>query len=236
MRARARIPILVTIAAGLALAGAPSARAEANLPARFPAAGELVREVAVRAAPAPSARIVRRMLRFRPDHQFQIVLALTSHRGADGAWWVRLSLPGRPNGARGWVRADAVEIRPVVNRIVVRLEARRLEVRRIRDGKLLLRSVVAVGAPGAETPRGRDYYVQSAFVPTDPFYGTFALETSAFSFLTDWPDDGIVGIHGTNLPALLGQAVSHGCIRVPNEVARRLRRLATLGTPIDFVS
>ncbi len=154
MRARARrIPILVTVAVGLALAGAPSVRAETNLPARFPAAGELVRAVAVRAEPSPSSRIVRRLRRFRADHQFQIVLALSARRGADGAWWYRLSLPGHPNGARGWVRADAVEVRPVVNRIVVRLGARRIEVRRIRDGRLLLRSAAAIGAFGSETPR-----------------------------------------------------------------------------------
>lgn len=236
MGARARrILTLVTVAAGLALAGAPSGHAEANLPARFPAAGELVRTVAVRAAPDPSSPVTRTLRRFRPDEQFQIVLALSSRRGVDGAWWYRLSLPGRPNGRRGWIRADAAELRPVTNRIVVRLDARRLEVRRVRDGRVLLRSVVAIGKPGSETPRGRSFYVQSAFVPTDPFFGTLALETSAFSRLTDWPDDGVVGIHGTNLPGLLGQAVSHGCVRVPNDVARRLGKLAALGTPIDFV-
>ena len=92
-----------------------------------------------------------------------------------------------------------------------------------------------MGAYGSETPRGRDFYVQSAFVPTDPFYGTFALETTAFARVTDWPTN-VVGIHGTNLPGLLGQAVSHGCVRVPNHIATRLRRLAPLGTPIDVMS
>jgi L,D-transpeptidase catalytic domain len=216
------------------LAAAPAAEAGTTLPARFPAAGELVQSVAVRAEPAAGAPVVRTMRRFRADHQFQIVLALSARRGRDRAWWYRISLPGHPNGARGWIRADAVELRPVVNRIVVRLAARRLEVRRIRDGRVLLRSVVAVGAFGSETPRGRDFYVQSAFVPTDPFFGTFALETSAFARVTDWPTD-VVGIHGTNLPELLGQAVSHGCVRVSNDVASRLRRLAPLGTPIDIV-
>jgi lipoprotein-anchoring transpeptidase ErfK/SrfK len=128
-----------------------------------------------------------------------------------------------------------VEVRPVVNRIVVRLATRRLEVRRVRDGRVLLRAVAAVGAAGSETPRGQSFYVQSAFVPTDPFYGTFALETSAYARVTDWPSD-VVGIHGTNQPELLGQAVSHGCIRVANDVAARLRRLAPLGTPIDIVA
>ena len=221
---------LVTVCASAgAAAGGPPAPTTA-----FPAAGELTQAVAVRSAPASSAPIVRRMQRFRPDHQFQIVLALASRRGRDGELWYRLSLPGRPNGARGWVRADAVEVRPVVNRIIVRLGARTLEVRRVRDGKLLLASTVAVGAAGTTTPLGRDFYVQSAFVPADPFYGTFALETSAYARVTDWPTD-VVGIHGTNQPQLLGQAVSHGCIRVANGVARRLRRLAPLGTPIAIV-
>jgi hypothetical protein len=221
------------LTAGSVLALAPTAQAGAELPKRFPAAGELVRAVAVRAEPRPSAPIVRRLRRFRSDHQFQVVLALSSRRGADGAWWYRLSLPGHPNGARGWVRADSVDVRPVRNRIVIHLGARRIEVRRVTDGLLLLRSVVAIGAAGSETPRGRSFYVQSAFVPTDPFFGSFALETSAFARVTDWPDD-VVGIHGTNQPGLLGQAVSHGCVRVANDVATRLRRLAPLGTPIDI--
>ena len=230
-----RVAILAALTVSLGLTVDATGDAATTPPHRFPAAGELLRPAVVRAAPDPSARAMRTMRRFRPDLQFQIVLALSARRGADGAWWYRLSLPGRPNGARGWVRADAVEARPVVNRIVVRLGARRIEVRRIVDGRLLLHGVVAVGAPGAETPLGRSFYVQSAFVPTDPFFGAYALETSAYSRLTDWPDGGIVGIHGTSRPDLLGQAVSHGCIRVANDVARRLRRLAPLGTPIDLV-
>jgi lipoprotein-anchoring transpeptidase ErfK/SrfK len=229
-----RVPLLtVAIVAWLAIAGPAQA---APKPAEFPAAGVIrTAKLVVRAKPRPPAKAVRILHRYRRDRQFQIVLALSSRRGVDGRRWYRLSLPGRPNGVYGWARADLVDVRPVVNRVVVNLSSRRIEVRRVRDGKLLLRGVVAVGAPGAETPVGRNFYVQSAFVPTDPFYGTYALETSAGSRLTDWPDEGIVGIHGTSLPELLGQAVSHGCIRVGNDVALRLRRLAPLGTPIDIV-
>ena len=217
------------------LAAAQPVHARGDLPARFPAAGVALHALVVRAQPSPAARIVRRMPRFRDDFQFQIVLALSKRRGSDGEWWYRLSLPGRPNGRRGWVQSDAVDVTAVKNRIVVRLGMRRIEVQRIRDRKVLLRGTVAVGRRGAETPLGRDYYVRSAFVPTDPFFGTFALETSAASRLTDWPDHGIVGIHGTNQPQLLGQAVSHGCVRVDNTVATRLRALAPLGTPIDIL-
>ena len=64
----------------------------------------------------------------------------------------------------------------------------------------------------------------------------FALETSAYSRLTEWPGGGIVGIHGTSKPWLLGRAVSHGCVRVSNATAHALERLAPVGTPISIVA
>lgn len=226
---------LVLVAATVpAVAPAPSA-AHANT-LTFPAAGELTTlRVVVRAAPDPHAKIVRRLSQFRPDYRPRVVLALGARRSSDGRSWYRLSLPGRPNGRRGWVSADDVDVRPVANRITILLGARRLEVRRSSDRRLLLRTPVAVGRPGAETPLGRDFYVQWRFVPNDPFYGVFALETSAYAPLSDWPGGGIVGIHGTNAPQLIGQAVSHGCVRLRNAQAAKLRRLAPLGTPIDIV-
>jgi lipoprotein-anchoring transpeptidase ErfK/SrfK len=92
-----------------------------------------------------------------------------------------------------------------------------------------------VGKPGAETPLGRNFYVEARVVPGDPFYGPFVLVTSAYSKLSDWPGGGLAGIHGTDRPDLLGQAVSHGCVRVSNGVARALERLAPLGTPVDLL-
>lgn len=226
---------LVLLALTTSLALAPAAAEGATAPVtRFPAAGVLLRSTVARMTPDRGSPVAAGVARYRSDAQFEIVLALAARRDAEGVWWYRISLPGAPNGRRGWIPAEAADVRPVTNRIVVHRAARRLEVRRVRDGKLLLRTTVAVGRPDAETPLGRDFYVQSAFVPTDPFYGTFALETSAYARVTDWPTD-IVGIHGTNQPELLGQAVSHGCIRVENDVARRLARLAPLGTPIDIV-
>ena len=44
-----------------------------------------------------------------------------------------------------------------------------------------------------------------------------------------------MGIHGTSRPDLLGQAVSHGCIRVSNAAALELKRLAPAGTPITIL-
>jgi lipoprotein-anchoring transpeptidase ErfK/SrfK len=50
----------------------------------------------------------------------------------------------------------------------------------------------------------------------------------------DWPGGGVVDIHGTSLPWLLGRAVSHGCVRVSNATALRLAALVPLGTPVEI--
>ena len=96
---------------------------------------------------------------------------------------------------------------------------------------MVLKTTVAVGRPHMETPLGL-FYVQWKFVPHAPILGEYAFETSAYSKLSDWPGGGIVGIHGTYMPWLLGQAVSHGCVRVANATAEKLKRYAPLGTPI----
>ena len=214
----------------------PASQAEATGHARLPAAGELVSSsAAVRLAPNSRARRVRLLHQFGPDGQFRVVLAVAARKGSDGHRWYELSLPGRPNGQRGWVRDELLDLRTVANRIVVRVGERRIFVRRIADNRLLASGIVAVGKPGAETPLGRDFYVQGRFVPRDPFFGRFVLETTAYSKLSDWPGGGLAGIHGTNQPQLLGQAVSHGCVRVSDSIARALDRLAPLGTPIDLL-
>jgi len=41
-----------------------------------------------------------------------------------------------------------------------------------------------------------------------------------------------IAVHGTNHPELLGQPVSHGCIRMTNELARRLYHEAEIGMPV----
>jgi lipoprotein-anchoring transpeptidase ErfK/SrfK len=41
-----------------------------------------------------------------------------------------------------------------------------------------------------------------------------------------------IAVHGTNKPELLGQAVSHGCIRMTNEAARQLYHEVEVGTPV----
>jgi hypothetical protein len=219
----------------LGLAPAAHASSGAGLVASYPAAGFLVGPKAVvRAWPNPHAHVVTTIDQFRSDFRQEVVMALGGvRRGSDGRPWYHIRLQLRPNGSMGWVPARAVSLTPVVNRIVVRIGLRRIEI--FHRNRLVYQAKVAVGAPGRETPMGH-YYVTARFVPDDSFLGVFAVETSAYSKLTEWPGGGKVGIHGTSMPQLLGQAVSHGCVRVSNSSALMLKRYATLGTPIDITA
>jgi len=158
------------------------------------------------------------------------MLAVRKQVGSDGNVWYRVSLPMRPNNTYGWIPASTVSLAPTAGQIVIDVARRTIDL--YWHNKHVYHAIVAVGAPGRETPLGH-YFVAARFVPYhDPFLGVFAVETSAYSKLTEWPGGGVVGIHGTSEPQLLGMAVSHGCVRVANTTAEKLKRYAPLGTPI----
>ena len=95
---------------------------------------------------------------------------------------------------------------------------------------------VAVGARGMETPIGL-FFVQSKFAPQRyPILGAFAFETSGYSKLSDWPGGGVVGVHGTDTPWLIGQAISHGCVRLDNKDILFLARPGSARNPVKIVA
>lgn len=234
MRLRGFASVAMTL--GALFGGAPGALAGYNAGkavVALPAAGELtVPTVVARTAPNSKAGRVLVLHQFRSDYRQQEVLAVAATVGKDGQVWYRLRLPMRPNNTTGWVSSRQLDLHHVASRILINIARRQLQV--LRGSKLLYKTTVAVGAPGMETPTG-NYYVQVRFHPDDTFLGVFAFETSAYSKLTEWPGGGVVGIHGTSAPQLLGQAVSHGCVRMSNEAAMVLKRLVPLGTPITIV-
>lgn len=146
--------------------------------------------------------------------------------------WYRVQLPMRPNGIVGFVRAADVSLASVRIRIAVDLSERRIDV--FRDGRRIARMTAAIGASITPTPLG-DYYVNQKLVAPDPWgpFGPAALGISAFSpVLQDWVQGGPIAIHGTNQPASVGDAVSHGCLRVRNEELLWLFDHAPAGTPV----
>jgi lipoprotein-anchoring transpeptidase ErfK/SrfK len=115
----------------------------------------------------------------------------------------------------------------------VSLSQRRL--RLYRSGRLALETPVSVGADATPTPSGR-YFINERYVLDDasgPF-GPDALGISAHSDVLQhvWVEDGPIAIHGTDEPGTIGEAASHGCVRVANDVMRRLFTLAPAGTPV----
>lgn len=146
--------------------------------------------------------------------------------------WVHVYLPMRPNGATGWIRQWHLELRSTSHRVVVDLSDNLLSV---FDGDdRVMRETVATGTGGTPTPTGLFYPTQLA--ETDPSgpYGPYIFGLSAYSevLFSFAGGDGQVGIHGTNNPSLIGQAASHGCIRMTNEAIRRLANILPLGSPI----
>lgn len=159
------------------------------------------------------------------------VVGLRETRGCAPAWY-HVLLPIRPNGATGWVRAGAVQVAEIDTKILIHVRARRLEL--LREGRVILRTRISTGAPDTPTPLGR-FYVKERLIPANPNgpWGPAALGTSAYSpVLKRWAQGGPVGIHGTDDPTAIGRAVSHGCIRLPNDQMRRLFKLTLAGTPV----
>ena len=151
--------------------------------------------------------------------------------------WIEVHLPMRPNGSTGWVRGDAVALSATPYRLVIDTSDHRLDV--FRDGALELSTTIGVGTGATPTPLGR-FYLAELLQPPDPggAYGPFAFGLSGYSEVLESFNggDGIVGIHGTNEPQLLGTDVSHGCVRVDNDVIIRLAETVPVGTPVDITA
>lgn len=122
-------------------------------------------------------------------------------------------------------------------RVVVRPKLRRVYV---YEGKVIIASyAIAVGKPGWETPSGQ-YQIFSKEV--NPVFKNFKtgkviqpgpnnpLGVRWIGFWTDGKTQ--LGFHGTNEPELIGQAVSHGCIRMRNKDVVALFEKVSIGTPV----
>lgn len=147
--------------------------------------------------------------------------------------WLRVSLPMRPNGSSGWIRADAVAL----NSLTYELEISTADhsVALIENGEEIARYDAAIGTGDTPTPTG-DYFITELLQPTNSGYGPYAFGISAFSdVLNDFGGGvGQIGLHGTDDSGSIGQAVSHGCVRLHNEDITYLAGILPLGTPVHI--
>lgn len=184
------------------------------------------------AQPSADARRVGRLRLLTEDGFPEVYVLLASRQDAQGATWVRLRLPQRPNNVTGWVRRDTLgPFHLLHTRLVVSRGA--LRVTLYDRGKRRFRARVGMGAPSTPTPAGSFWIREKFHVSGNPLYGTRAMGTAAYSnVLTDWPGGGVIGLHGTSEPGLIPGRPSHGCIRLKNPDIERLYALTPIGTPL----
>ena len=190
-------------------------------------------EAIVRASPSARSRAVGRLQFLTGDGQAELYIALASTQLSATATWVRVGVPGRPNGRTGWVPRSALGSFHVVrDRLLI--DRGRLRATLYREGHAIFSAPVGVGKPSTVTPAGHFYVMEKLITVGAPSYGPYAIGTSAYApTLSEWPGGGVVGIHGTNEPQLIPGRPSHGCIRMRNADVTRLWRLIALGTPIE---
>ncbi|MGD9573677.1 MAG: L,D-transpeptidase [Thermoleophilia bacterium] len=196
----------------------------------------IVIPVHARSAPKASARKVAKVDAIAPYNKGPHVLLVLAARSTKKGVWYRVLLNNRPNDAAGWIPAEAVRVEKTPYRIVVRIGARSIEL--LKGGKRLGKWTVAVGTSANPTPTGRFAMSEIVKQPNPAgFFGTYILTLTAHSeHLSDFDGgDGRVALHGTNRASLLGQAVSHGCVRLANAVATRIGRTVPAGAPVDIL-
>jgi lipoprotein-anchoring transpeptidase ErfK/SrfK len=164
----------------------------------------------------------------------QVLLVLGSARDARGRLWVQVNLPKRPNGSKGWVPEEAVQLATTPFRVRVSVSSRTVTM--LRRGRAVATYRAAVGKPGTPTATG-------LFAVADPVLsngqlGPYILVLTAYSdalknFLGG---DGVSAIHGWGDTSVLGKAVSAGCVRLSRGSVRRLAKVATAGTPVEIVA
>ncbi|SNQ49659.1 Ykud domain-containing protein [Frankia canadensis] len=165
-----------------------------------------------------------------PNEQGAPLVFAVVRRWAD---WLQVLLPVRPNGSRGWLRAADVRLSETPYALRVDRAAHRLTV--LRDGAVLARLPVGIGTGTTPTPSG-EFYLTELLRPSDPAgpWGPLAFGLSGFSdVITSFNGaDGIIGLHGTNRPDLVGTDASLGCVRLRNEDIIKLAGMVPVGTPV----
>lgn len=146
--------------------------------------------------------------------------------------WLGVISPLAGNGHVGWIPESESSLNRVPWELRVSLSARRLTV--LQGGKVLRRYAIAVGRPDAPTPTGR-FAVTDRLATGDPTgpYGCCILALSARSphAIQDWTGGNRIAIHSTPDSSSIGQAVSHGCMRLTLAQGQWLLGHVPLGTP-----
>ena len=161
-------------------------------------------------------------------------------QGAEGDEWVEAELPIRPNGTRGWIRTDKFSWSTVNHHILVDVSDRSIA---FFDGdELITHARVIVGKPATPTPTLPGFIVEK--LPNhnqqngSVVFGDWILMLSFFSEALNSFGGGLprIALRGTHIPERVGEALSNGGPRIPNDIIEVIAQEAPLGTAVNVVA
>jgi hypothetical protein len=183
--------------------------------------------------PSAGSAHVARLHSSTEDGGPEVYLLLGTHWDRHGREWIELRVPMRPNGATGWVRRPDLGAFHLTHGLIV-VDRRRLRIYLYERGRRVWSAPVAVGKPSTPTPPGH-FWIREKIPIGDRAsgYWPYALGTSDYSTLTEWPEGGVVGIHGPYYEAsAIPGYISHGCIRLRTWDDGWLANHVGVGTPV----
>jgi hypothetical protein len=146
----------------------------------------------------------------RPITEDRTVLPVLGHRsGADGAEWLQVLLPGRPNGHTGWIKRRATRLTITGWHIVVTTSSRRVTVSQLGRKVRAFRAIV--GTRATPTPPGKFFIEEVIRLRSGDAGGPFAFALSARSNVLQEFAGGP------------GQIALHGLMNVGGSLAPRSR-------------
>ncbi|GAA2133394.1 L,D-transpeptidase [Actinomadura napierensis] len=140
--------------------------------------------------------------------------------------WRRVLLPSRPNRASGWISGttDGLLTAHTPYTVKVDLSQRRLTL--LKSGKAAGSWSVAVGGAKTPTPTGRTFVLANlAPAKKTPSPLVLPLGTHSATLDTFGGGPGTVALHGWPDRSVFGKAVTHGCVRVPQDALQALAKV-----------
>jgi lipoprotein-anchoring transpeptidase ErfK/SrfK len=231
----------VALAAAAATAGAvapPAAARHTPLVRPVQPLAMLLGPHTVRAAPGGSSAPVRVVPASRPITGGQTVLPVIGRTTtSDGAQWLRVMLPGRPNASTGWIAQRGTVLSATVWHVLVSTSRRRVRV--YRRGRLVRSFEAIVGKPSTPTPHGLFFVEESIRMTPGSAGAPFALALSARSDVLQEFEGGPgqIALHGlARVGGTLGTAASHGCVRLDEAGIRWMAARIAPGVPVTIRS
>jgi lipoprotein-anchoring transpeptidase ErfK/SrfK len=174
---------------------------------------------------------------------FGNTLSLLVIDGEEGDDWVEVQLPVRPAETTAaeqpevfaWVQTEYFDWTSHEYHATVDLSDHFVQV--WEGDELITESAAVTGRPAAPTPTIRTYVDE--IIPGDGAgYGSWILSLAGYSQELEWFDGGLpkLALHGTNAPELVGQEISSGCVRLPNEIIELLATTIPVGTVVEIIA